>query len=164
MTSPTSSRVWAHPRVGGENWSGVDAAEAPQGSSPRGRGKPGREHHQLVQAGLIPAWAGKTAKLLRPLIPFPAHPRVGGENTLDNLHTRGIHGSSPRGRGKRSGPAMRQKRPRLIPAWAGKTWFFLPYSPRVKAHPRVGGENLEGKQRPAITAGSSPRGRGKPFE
>ena len=50
----------AHPRSHGENTTASSATFSAQGSSPLTRGKPGREHHQPVQAGLIPAHAGKT--------------------------------------------------------------------------------------------------------
>ena len=50
----------------------------------------------------------------------------------------------------------------LIPAWAGKTCKSNPYVLGVRAHPRVGGENLEGVVYVRQTLGSSPRGRGKP--
>ena len=53
---------------------------SPRGSSPRVRGKLvavlAAHHH----AGLIPACAGKTAAVLRPVVTAAAHPRVCGEN------------------------------------------------------------------------------------
>ena len=70
--------------------------------------------------------------------------------------------SSPRGRGKRAGPLLAGHAVRLIPAWAGKT-RSTPTDPwSCQAHPRAGGENYERKTGQPITAGSSPRGRGKP--
>ena len=91
----------AHPRVGGENVMGSCPRTRRVGSSPRGRGKP------------------RSAKLLpRHTL---AHPRVGGENAACAAFAKFVAGSSPRGRGK-PGPVYRtSKRPRLIPAWAGKT-------------------------------------------
>ena len=133
-----------------------------RGSSPRGRGKPRCTRPSLIPARLIPAWAGKTRPRPHPSQTFAAHPRVGGEN-VDHIHSR-LHyaGSSPRGRGKhRRIPRLRWTG-RLIPAWAGKTCRPGPQSRRPWAHPRVGGENLKVSALPPATAGSSPRGRGKP--
>ena len=70
-------------------------------------------------------------------------------------------GSSPRGRGKQPGPPRSLTCPRLIPAWAGKTSRPRASRRRARAHPRVGGENWGGEERMSVSAGSSPRGRGK---
>ena len=114
----------------------------PRGSSPRGRGKRGRGDHRRRRVRLIPARAGKTWSV-------PCHSRFTG-------------GSSPRGRGKRRGPVGRRSTLRLIPARAGKTRCQLDTAPRVRAHPRAGGENIASTGREVNRAGSSPRGRGKP--
>ena len=53
------SRVWDHPRVGGEKLGKISAPNIGQGSPPRGRGKVvGLVAHSLAQ-GITPAWAGK---------------------------------------------------------------------------------------------------------
>ena len=52
----------AHPRVGGENLSTTVIPGVANGSSPRGRGKPRRTVLDRYDAGLIPAWAGKTGE------------------------------------------------------------------------------------------------------
>ena len=71
----------AHPRVGGENTQIKLFTHNHEGSSPRGRGKPG-----IRQRRRATSWA---------------HPRVGGENCA-RLAKRDLErGSSPRGRGKR---------------------------------------------------------------
>ena len=57
---PGAMGVWAHPRVGGENLSDLFIDAAAQGSSPRGRGKLDNRCALGAEAGLIPAWAGKT--------------------------------------------------------------------------------------------------------
>ena len=72
--------VWAHPRVGGENWEGCHASPRASGSSPRGRGKRVVAVVNTKGGGLIPAWAGKTSSGKWRRIFFQAHPRVGGEN------------------------------------------------------------------------------------
>ena len=70
----------AHPRVGGENKDGAGKDLIRWGSSPRGRGKPENALVPVFKMGLIPAWAGKTAKDRNPRRGARAHPRVGGEN------------------------------------------------------------------------------------
>ena len=111
------------------------------GSSPRGRGKRSRRTRRGRFPRLIPAWAGKTARRARGRGVVPAHPRVGGENTMLTPETWALVGSSPRGRGKRPASVYLVVFIGLIPAWAGKTT----------------GVALSATE----TGGSSPRGRGK---
>ena len=69
--------------------------------------------------------------------------------------------SSPLTRGKRAGNRVGKLVPGLIPAHAGKTscsWCLPPY---VRAHPRVGGDNVTALDGSPFTRGSSPRRRGK---
>ena len=132
------------------------------GSSPRGRGKRERCHRSETSVGLIPAWAGKTPSRRATSPKRAAHPRVGGENSSSPVGTSPIPGSSPRGRGKHPPCARCGRRPRLIPAWAGKTPSSRPRSTERRAHPRVGGENGRIRLAPVMPMGSSPRGRGKP--
>ena len=56
----TASRASAHPRAGGENIAALVAGLVYFGSSPRGRGKPGRHACGTCRCRLIPARAGKT--------------------------------------------------------------------------------------------------------
>ena len=111
----------AHPRVGGENYDEAQEQGKSEGSSPRGRGKPGPCNPTADHRRLIPAWAGKTPRSARYWAVGPAHPRVGGENeTIPHVRAC-VPGSSPRGRGKPSGRTTGIRVRRLIPAWAGKT-------------------------------------------
>ena len=147
--------------MGGENRDTTTSVESSAGSSPRGRGKQRGVFHRVFGLRLIPAWAGKTCPRCRPRRRSGAHPRVGGENSLDGLVVDLATGSSPRGRGKPEDQIPDQIPWRLIPAWAGKTLSHLARSPRSAAHPRVGGENLMNPWMRFLPAGSSPRGRGK---
>ena len=131
----------AHPRVGGENVASSPFAALVSGSSPRGRGKRGREFGVAALRGLIPAWAGKTGPRGDKHGGKRAHPRVGGENDAAGGEPGGGAGSSPRGRGKLVARFYTQLTRRLIPAWAGKTEFFACVLHLLPAHPRVGGEN-----------------------
>ena len=116
-----SSSNGAHPRVGGENPRAQEGRRTVKGSSPRGRGKREVKEDVNVPGRLIPAWAGKTASGRGWRSHRRAHPRVGGENTVEMPCQMVSQGSSPRGRGKR----RRQEAPNVHDV----------------AHPRVGGEN-----------------------
>ena len=152
----------AHPRVGGENPAATVRKATECGSSPRGRGKLMGRIRLLTPPRLIPAWAGKTLYSPRSAAPRPAHPRVGGENTLMRAETGAEFGSSPRGRGKPHDRRVPRHCRRLIPAWAGKTPGAEHRAAGDPAHPRVGGENLDTRFASLRRYGSSPRGRGKP--
>ena len=112
---------WAHPRVGGENSVKSVVAKPINGSSPRGRGKLEGVGHEVSRIRLIPAWAGKTGVWYSDSWNLPAHPRVGGENSLKLNERRDLTGSSPRGRGKLNLETAAEETAGLIPAWAGKT-------------------------------------------
>ena len=73
-----------------------------------------------------------------------------------------LEGSSPRGRGKHGGYSQPNRLDGLIPAWAGKTVDAPVMQDDSEAHPRVGGENIQGFINGISSMGSSPRGRGKP--
>ena len=94
----------AHPRVGGENDSAFALVVPMVGSSPRGRGKRLNRAEHRANPGLIPAWAGKTARSMFSASGEWAHPRVGGENIKAAVSVVVEWGSSPRGRGKRGRP------------------------------------------------------------
>ena len=159
---PSTPGTWAHPRVGGENVVAVISASGVAGSSPRGRGKRLDALEASLSEGLIPAWAGKTSSCAA-CPPSPrAHPRVGGENPPRQKPASNGRGSSPRGRGKPENAVVPVFKMGLIPAWAGKTRGVGFRRRFGAAHPRVGGENLDGVSCWVGDSGSSPRGRGKP--
>ena len=56
-------RVEDHPRVGGEKSSILHPHTGQKGSPPRGRGKGGQSVRNRHQAGITPAWAGKSIVL-----------------------------------------------------------------------------------------------------
>ena len=152
----------AHPRAGGENSARAAAIGPLLGSSPRGRGKPRGRGCGAGVCGLIPARAGKTfARSIRSTS-GRAHPRAGGENPLRTELRVKYTGSSPRGRGKPAAANDASAPVGLIPARAGKTRTPHAPSPRHRAHPRAGGENVWVRVALGDAVGSSPRGRGKP--
>ena len=116
----------AHPRAGGENWLRGGRRKGLDGSSPRGRGKLGRDGLEEATGRLIPARAGKTSASRRCASPRRAHPRAGGENGRHSMPTVRMLGSSPRGRGKLDESLDEILTRGLIPARAGKTRTWPP--------------------------------------
>ena len=145
----------------GENPARAAAKASSSGSSPRVRGKRPPGHPHTGRAGLIPACAGKTARVGCRAASWGAHPRVCGENHTITWTVDAMIGSSPRVRGKLGGHAEQFAHEGLIPACAGKTWTMLAGRFASPAHPRVCGENHEKKIPDALAEGSSPRVRGK---
>ena len=111
----------AHPRACGENFTHFEAPTSIRGSSPRMRGKPVFNDRIVPARGLIPAHAGKTARMVSLVVICRAHPRACGENDGSDRQGRSQAGSSPRMRGKLFVTIGRALRHRLIPAHAGKT-------------------------------------------
>ena len=164
-TSPhdaAAPQARAHPRSRGENIIQTMTRAWLMGSSPLTRGKPGPPGRKRRRAGLIPAHAGKTGcKPARAARPW-AHPRSRGENEfLRRLNGRDM-GSSPLTRGKPGSQHLRSRRPRLIPAHAGKTTNPTIEEIAAWAHPRSRGENIPRDPMVIHLLGSSPLTRGKP--
>ncbi len=151
----------AHPRVCGENLHCHYAPRTLAGSSPRVRGKLGACEFPVAVGGLIPACAGKTITASQLADRAGAHPRVCGENVACQVHFLRDVGSSPRVRGKPRYLCHDQRRDRLIPACAGKTWGSFSAARPSRAHPRVCGENPMSLGCLSLISGSSPRVRGK---
>ena len=114
-------RSRAHPRSRGENVGSHRLLTATQGSSPLTRGKLPRADHRDIRHGLIPAHAGKTARLRPRGWRRRAHPRSRGENPNRRRQSPAPRGSSPLTRGKRASAHTPAGHTGLIPAHAGKT-------------------------------------------
>ena len=107
---------WDHPRSRGENGVPLDMPRCAPGSSPLARGKPNLTAFRNGQGGIIPARAGKTARVPYLAPPPPDHPRVSGENRARYGSAGPNHGSSPRERGKRAGEPFEVAFEGIIPA------------------------------------------------
>ena len=151
----------AHPRSRGENLGVPCRLRAIAGSSPLTRGKPRAGPRRRRASGLIPAHAGKTARVTRLHRHQRAHPRSRGENGFARLEGGGVRGSSPLTRGKPPPSGRYQAVPRLIPAHAGKTARRAHIHDLGAAHPRSRGENASIADRRSRARGSSPLTRGK---
>ena len=97
---PAHSQPWDHPRSRGENHlPGLTHADD-GGSSPLTRGKHANVGVRLVEGGIIPAHAGKTAGMHVSISTDRDHPRSRGENQSIAPGATEISGSSPLTRGK----------------------------------------------------------------
>ena len=131
------------------------------GTSPRVRGKRCCMSEADGVQRNIPACTGKTREARVCAGCEKEHPRVYGENPR-RLGRRGRPlGTSPRVRGKRVWPRLRDSVPRNIPACTGKTPLASVVSPSRLEHPRVYGENWRGRALLILVPGTSPRVRGK---
>ena len=113
-------------------------------------------------AGIIPAYAGNTARYrnLRKL--YWDHPRVCGEHRPVSESAQTLLGSSPRMRGTPAAWPARSASKWIIPAYAGNTICRFRSNRDRRDHPRVCGEH---STTPVVTPkqqGSSPRMRGTP--
>ena len=84
-------------------------------------GKLGEIIAQLVEPRNIPAYVGKTLISAMPYFSNAEHPRVCGENLLNQLIPLVRSGTSPRMWGKPPVAAPMIPRMRNIPAYVGKT-------------------------------------------
>ena|GEM_PF-402558 len=171
----------AHPRLRGEDPTGITGVIPVPGSPPLARGRLSPSCRDLQQQRLTPACAGKTGKGSPRRAGNQAHPRLRGEDQPSEDPGRCQPGSPPlaRGRlrrhvlnlvdirltpacaGKTSCSRLRLFRQRLTPACAGKTgsqWSLL-YA--FRAHPRLRGEDTPVSLETAMICGSPPLARGR---
>ena len=147
QTCPTRSvrsPIRAHPRGCGADSVPADYYAQVMGSSPRVRGRRRCSRRRALGTGLIPAGAGQTGLHRAFRRCSGAHPRGCGADFDRGGLARGIGGSSPRVRGRRSSAST-------LSAWA---W----------AHPRGCGADVAVAEPVQATEGSSPRVRGRPAD
>ncbi|SBM43983.1 Hypothetical protein PFR_JS2_1824 [Propionibacterium freudenreichii] len=143
-TIAKSALLWAgpdHPRVCGENSFTAEDAMEQGGSPPRMRGEPQRSGRRVGGNRITPAYAGRTWPDPRRWHRDRDHPRVCGENRAVPFPEARASGSPPRMRGERGPVAPGVCRPRITPAYAGRTDSPQHQLVGVRDHPRVCGEN-----------------------
>ena len=143
-TGSTERHVTAwrdHPRVCGEHAPTHSIALGTGGSSPRMRGAPTGDKHNLRGRGIIPAYAGSTPTCPSALRVVWDHPRVCGEHTWPLPTLRRYLGSSPRMRGARICGMSSKETSGIIPAYAGSTVVNEALLRLCEDHPRVCGEH-----------------------
>ena len=151
----------AHPRSRGVDRLRKVGLLPASGSSPLTRGRLPRPVHRRCRAGLIPAHAGSTRPVHRPLVSVSAHPRSRGVDTSTLQRSSTSAGSSPLTRGRLVEGGLHLLDGGLIPAHAGSTTRLGrgPVSPQ--AHPRSRGVDLASLAPRYYGAGSSPLTRGR---
>ena len=155
--------LWDHPRICGEHMEPNNEILKYPGSSPHMRGTRSINSSTVTPKGIIPAYAGNTfgfeflrsgrrdhpricgehsAATIGSSVPGD-HPRICGEHPLV-FRRRGVRqGSSPHMRGTRS-TSFGATAPRgIIPAYAGNTTVFSPWSRDRRDHPRICGEHTK---------------------
>mgnify|MGYP000226430352 CR=1 FL=1 len=116
----------------------------------------------LLLDGIIPAYAGNTARWKDMSVRLRDHPRVCGEHVSLNSFGIGKPGSSPRMRGTPVASDLHKTDTGIIPAYAGNTGLVHGWNARCRDHPRVCGEHDVYSAEERMKAGSSPRMRGTP--
>ena len=138
MWSVSTSRD--HPRVCGEKFIFASIRFFPQGSPPRMRGKVNRYWEGKIEAGITPAYAGKSTPFLLPRTSCRDHPRVCGEKYLNMMNEQREKGSPPRMRGKGIVSGWCSQCIGITPAYAGKRKGLDLTTTVPWDHPRVCGE------------------------
>ena len=131
------------------------------GSPPRMRGKVQPLGERGSQAGITPAYAGKSRSVQGPAGNSGDHPRVCGEKSACRIMSARAAGSPPRVRGK-----GRCHHPVILvdgitPAYAGKSLSPSASGSSARDHPRVCGEKTIQPIQSPPQPGSPPRMRGK---
>ena len=127
------------------------------------RGTLYRAYERIVEAGIIPAYAGNTSTQSATPRPRRDHPRVCGEHCWVSEYQMVQWGSSPRMRGTRQRRDDHRLLPGIIPAYAGNTCVRFAPSSASGDHPRVCGEHPTRTEPTSTSWGSSPRMRGTRF-
>ena len=150
-----------HPRVCGEKYYVTVGKADHEGSPPRMRGKVRAAPLGAGDAGITPAYAGKSQPWRSYSQRRWDHPRVCGEKHT-NISVRPIPpGSPPRMRGKEANRCMQPPKCGITPAYAGKRHAHPRRACLLRDHPRVCGEKAQHRATWYSAAGSPPRMRGK---
>ena len=149
-----------HPRSRGVYLFSLPSNEKSPGSSPLARGLRDGERGYSSPRRIIPARAGFTRAALNSKIIDQDHPRSRGVYGNRVRQTRFGQGSSPLARGLQGREEVDHIRVRIIPARAGFTHFFAPFSLYCADHPRSRGVYSPRTRSILKGIGSSPLARG----
>ena len=150
-----------HPRVCGEKYFIAPILHLGAGSPPRMRGKDVGGHSFAMEAGITPAYAGKSITVVILFLAHGDHPRVCGEKHFGQGSGLELVGSPPRMRGKGCQWWCRRSVPGITPAYAGKSGCHRGRQRSCWDHPRVCGEKSYPLSDIGRRLGSPPRMRGK---
>ena len=145
----------------GEDRTVIERGDIVCGSPPHARGRPLIIVTSSKRQGLTPACAGKTS-ITRPSQHVSwAHPRMRGEDRRLAFAQCAIWGSPPHARGRPGGESAHEGVVGLTPACAGKTVVGVPTAARLRAHPRMRGEDTAVMMTVNRKTGSPPHARGR---
>ena len=113
-------RPWDHPRVCGEERCSLWSFWECGGSPPRMRGRVGVAVHGVGVLGITPAYAGKSLESRWASTAPRDHPRVCGEEPVEQNIAGVDLGSPPRMRGRVFEAPIKDLEYRITPAYAGK--------------------------------------------
>ena len=133
----------------------------PLRSPPRMRGKVIVRSRNAVQIGITPAYAGKSARILKRRTEKRDHPRVCGEKLKFGTNVTKNPGSPPRVRGKGCYMQELSGETGITPAYAGKRQRRATACTWLRDHPRVCGEKDAICKSCPARQGSPSRMRGK---
>ena len=125
------------------------------------RGKVHTSHQRTRQAGITPAYAGKSTVGRNRPARYLDHPRVCGEKRALSRSCAACGGSPPRMRGKGVKQSNSRIRMGITPAYAGKSCIYRSTTSISWDHPRVCGEKSFKTSTSCWSKGSPPRMRGK---
>ena len=106
------------------------------------RGKVIVRSRNAVQIGITPAYAGKSARILKRRTEKRDHPRVCGEKLKFGTNVTKNPGSPPRVRGREHKQEALMLSEGITPAYAGKSNTLSESDPNYWDHPRVCGEEF----------------------
>ena len=112
-------------------------------------------------SGITPAYAGKSVRYTHHRAAGWDHPRLCGEKVPAGNAYSSVRGSPPPMRGKGSIESIIERRIRITPAYAGKSYQRLRHFPACRDHPRLCGEKHPTQARHRSCVGSPPPMRGK---
>ena len=124
--SPRTRSGWDHPHACGEQELPFAALVLLTGSSPRVRGAVPRPCVRTVPQGIIPARAGSSQPYSMSCRCLGDHPRVCGEQLMDEIKLKPCPGSSPRVRGAALDWSPGDGCRGIIPACAGSRTTCCP--------------------------------------
>ena len=134
-----------HPRICGEKTKKIDMGATVYGSPPHMRGKEGVGAVHVLEQGITPAYAGKSAFTLDKRRAVQDHPRICGEKSLlDERRERQV-GSPPHMRGKGHRTNCHSVHLRITPAYAGKRGRSELHGLQPQDHPRICGEKRKSR-------------------
>ena len=150
-----------HPRLCGEKMETGILDGQMMGSPPPMRGKDIYASDVVQQAGITPAYAGKSAPDTQWTHHIQDHPRLCGEKSRSPLWLATKIGSPPPMRGKVPEFPLVISIARITPAYAGKSKIIKSVTICIGDHPRLCGEKYREALSSNDDAGSPPPMRGK---